>query len=393
MYQEFFQTYVKCKGFSDKNKSKTYQEAKEPYEKFWNLKKHTYEKVFGDYLDKDIWIGAIPKYGIVVVDADTPAAKAYVDENLNKFNNIMRTKNGYHLYFKMPKKYVAGSTQAVVAGFDVTFRTHKNFLVIRSEAGERQFVKTGELQALPEAFTTSKSFVAGENLKYRAVGVVLNNQNRHLKPETCYLEAKLRTKSTPGNKHFARYNIGLEAGNYRLKGVDYHQLVKVVRELSAKPDKAEKDFSDGFCNGERNTHKVWRAKAPSAKEQLDQFFFSTKQIARNIKNTTLRTIGITPNSLGVSELKRVEGEVVRLHAVADFDELKNTIQEQTRLEQIEQYAHTQSDETDELAAEMLAGLVRLTETLNANKPPEPVPEEKELSLCDYVRKMFGLQEA
>jgi len=380
----FYSGFCLTKGTSPKNKENSYDEAKVPIRKFWQWSKMDYDTAFGHYVDDDYWIGAVPAYGVIVVDVDKPESISYLISHMDEFNNVFKTPNGYHVYFKMDKYISGGTSVPVMAGFKVTFRNHKNYVIVRSEAGERDWIKTGELQPLPECFQPNKKETSEKVQEFKRLAMTEAQNNGQFSPATFYIVAKLRAESTKGNKHFARQAAGLESGNYRLPETDLDFIVSVVRSVSTTPDKAEKTFRYFFQKGLENNAKTWKAPKDNRKpfEILKEFVLREKRLAKNIKNETLRSAGISPNAYGSSAavVKKIDGKTVRVHEVEEFDVLREELQTETKKAQVEQFAHTRTEESTSLSDAIQVILKDSLDTFDK----EPVPDFEEYETCTLI---------
>ena len=398
--------FVIAKGTGKYNPSEDYQEAKEPVHQRWQSKKIGYEKAHEYWLDDDTWAGVRPAVGEICLDIDHPDSAAYVRANIEKFPTLMETPNGYHAWFKYHgKKRITGATKVLKCGIQATFRTRNNYVIVLSEAAERKWVKSGELQELPEEFfpvaDLEKVLISNDIIKEneKLAGAEMKGYSAAL----VHLLVCLRLYSFKGNKHFARLKAGQLAGIYRLEGPEVDMLRAEVTRLSNKPQKAVKTFMSGVKWGRGCPSKTYQVKRteslekPSVASRIKTYCLRTNRIARTVKNETLQAMGISPREMGKSQVSWVAGKSIRVHPLEK--NLKNEIYEEMKkiqkAEQKQQLEHTQHDESDSpqdaFVTHWVANMAKLAgiDPEAPQKPPEP--EDEGFDLLAYAQARLGVQ--
>ena len=399
--------FVVAKGTGKYNPSENYQEAKEPVHQHWQSKQIGYEKAHEYWLDDDTWVGVRPAVGEICLDIDHPDSVAYVRANIEKFPTLMETPNGYHAWFKYNgKKRITGATKVLKCGIQSTFRTRNNYVIVLSEAAERKWVKSGELQGLPEEFfpvaDLERVLISNEIIKENEK--LVKTEVEGLSAAFVHLLVCLRLYSFKGNKHFARLKAGQLAGVYRLPDNEVDMLRAEVTRLSNKPQKAVKTFMSGVkwgrgCPAKTYQHKRQeRVEMPSVASRIKAYCLRTRRIARTVKNETLQAMGISPREMGKSQVSWVAGKSIRVHALEKnlkneiYDEMKITQKEQQK----QQLAHTQQDESDGLqdafVAHWVANMAKLAgiDSEATSKPPGTFePGDEGFDMLAYVRAKLG----
>lgn len=421
-YPSFFNNvkFIKLIGYHGNNKNR--DKAKIPAKgECWKddlTKRYTFEQVCAYQKQDNYGIGLLIPENFIVLDLDTPEAVKYVIQNNDKFTVLQETRKGYHAFFTCPAgKSFTPATHTLANGIEATIRAAgKNYVCTCMDG--YSWAKCGELTELPsELWPVESAKKVNNNNRKEKVNKISapninqlrtyheNNQSEEISEATFALCRNI-ARAKDGKRHQVRRNSILQffsflkAGDLKLN--EFWMIVAACRKNTSNAGKTESDIWNLYAYAEQNA-RVEHYKSQRQNEinrsngirTAIEAITETNFIKKYYLNSELSELGINTKVLGEAKRKKIAGKTVRVHTFNIKTLTLKKIAKKTTQENL-QYAHTQSEESDEtdiLAGIMVANMARLTEAMNVNKPPEPVPEEKELSLCDYVRKMFGLQEA
>ncbi|WP_217587014.1 DUF927 domain-containing protein [Lentibacillus saliphilus] len=161
-FDEMFNTdvkIVKLKGFSDKNKTGQYKEAKAPVGS-WQKKPGLSSEEIKQWINENGWIGLVIPKGYDLVDIDDNNTAKVILEGLKKIGlkfHTVKTPNGYHFYFKSSGKLGKQNTKSLsVCGAMVDYRLSKRgYVVIPSpNINDRswEIIEKNDLDTMPVFF-------------------------------------------------------------------------------------------------------------------------------------------------------------------------------------------------------------------------------------------------